>query len=139
MKKLFKEFKEFISRGNVIDLAVGLIIGSAFTAIVNSVVKDLFMPIIALITRNVLVPEGEQPPVFNIDAFLSALINFLVVALVVFFIVKAFNKLKSLAPKKEEPLVPTEKECPFCKSKISINAVRCPHCTSHLEEQESML
>lgn len=144
MKKLFTEFKEFISRGNVIDLAVGIIIGGAFTSIVNSMVNDVFMPFIGLITNNALVPKDKAAPVFNPTAFISALINFFIVALIVFFVVKAFNqlsnlnKLKDILHKEEieaETAPVTEKECPFCKTTISIDAVRCPHCTSHLNEE----
>ncbi len=149
MKKLFSEFKEFISKGNVLDLAVGIIIGSAFTNIVNSIVKDLFMPLISLITGRVDFTEWQltlveaqgknAPVVLQFGNFVSALLNFFIVALVIFFVVKAFNKMRSfsLLHKDETSALPTEKECPFCKSMVNIAATRCPHCTSQLQTAEA--
>lgn len=145
MKKLFEEFKKFISKGNVIDMAVGVIIGGAFTAIVNSVVSDLFMPIISLITGGagyeewmVTIGEGEGAANFRFGAFFAAVINFLVIAIVVFCFVKMVNKLRDKMPKKEETdESPAEKECSFCLSKIPYAATRCPHCTSHLNGEDS--
>lgn len=136
MKKFFKEFKEFISKGNVMDLAVGVIIGGAFTAIVNSLVNDIVTPLLSLITGGfdfsslaVSLGEGEEAAVLSYGAFISAIINFLLTALVIFIIIKSINKFRK---KTEEP-APTTKECPFCKEKVAIDATRCPHCTSELE------
>jgi large conductance mechanosensitive channel len=137
MKQFFKEFKEFIARGNVMDMAVGIIIGSAFTAIVSSLVEDIISPILGLfgginfdkLSVNLL---GEVT--LNYGKFLSAVVNFLIMALIVFIIIKIMNKAAStIAPKKEEE-APTTKKCPYCKSEIPIDAVRCPHCTSKLDE-----
>ena len=142
MMKLIKEFKEFVSRGNVVDMAVGVIIGGAFTAIVNSLVKDLLNPLLGLITGGVdfstlsiTVGKGENPAVFAYGAFISAIINFLLVALVLFLIIKAMNRLH-FKKKEEAPAPPKTKSCPFCKSEIAVDATRCPHCTSELGENE---
>ena len=137
--KIIKEFKEFISRGNVIDMAVGVIIGGAFTAIVNALVDNILNPLIGIITGGVdfsslsiTIGEGENPAVFAYGSFITAVINFLLVAL----IIKAMNKFHF---KKEEevPAAPTTKICPFCKSEIAIEASRCPHCTSELAAEET--
>ena len=138
MKALMKEFKEFISRGNVMDMAVGVIIGGAFTAIVTSLVNDIMMPLLSLLTGGfdfaslaIALGEGEEAAMLNYGAFIAAVINFLLIAIVIFMLIKAINKLSR---KKEEPAAaPTTKECPFCKEKIAIEAVRCPHCTSEIE------
>ena len=143
MKGFLKEFKEFALKGNMIDLAVGMIIGSAFTALVNKLVSDLVMPLISLVTgkidfENMFIPLAgqttkvyseavEQGAVFAYGSFITAVINFLIMALVVFVFVKQMNKMK-----KEVPAAPTDKECPYCKSMIPIEATRCPHCTSKL-------
>lgn len=136
MKKFFEEYKKFISRGNVMDMAVGIIIGGAFTAIVNSVVNDIVMPLISLLTGGIdftslciVLSEGEEPAVLNYGAFIAAIINFLLIALVLFSIIKAMNGLKKEEPEAE----PTEKECPYCKSMINIKATKCPCCTSDVE------
>jgi large conductance mechanosensitive channel len=138
MKALIKEFKEFISRGNVMDMAVGVIIGGAFTAIVNSLVNDMLMPLLSLLTGGfdfsglcIALGEGENAATINYGSFISAIINFLLIALVIFLIIKAINKVSR--KKKEEAPVPTTKECPYCKEQIAIEATRCPHCTSKLE------
>ena len=136
MKKILKEFKDFISRGNVLDLAIGMIIGAAFTAIVSSLVGDIFTPIIGF-----LVPEGGFAalngigPGFNFGNFINALITFFITALCLFMVVKAVNGLKSIGKKKkeEEPAAPTTKICPYCKLEIHIDATKCPHCTSDVE------
>lgn len=137
MKKFIHEFKEFISRGNVMDMAVGIIIGGAFTSIVSSFVEDIINPILGLfggvnfdkLSWNIL---GEVT--LNYGKFLTAVINFLIMALVLFIIIKAMNNAAArFVPKKEEETV-TTKVCPYCKSEIAIDAVRCPHCTSVLEE-----
>ncbi len=140
MKKFFKEFKDFISRGNVMDMAVGIIIGGAFTSIVNSLVNDIINPLIGMIggtdlTAYALVLNDEAT--LNYGSFLTAIINFLIMAFVVFILIKFINGLsKALTRKKkdEAPAAPTTKVCPFCKSEINIEASRCPHCTSELNE-----
>ena len=142
MKKYFEEFKKFISRGNVMDMAVGVIIGGAFTAIVNSLVNDIFMPLLSLITggfdiagMSVSFGVGDNAATLNYGAFLSAVINFLLIALVIFCIIKAMNtaKDKMLKKQEEEAPAPTTKKCPYCMSEIDIQATRCPHCTSELQ------
>ncbi len=157
--KIVKEFKEFIMRGNVMDLAVGVIIGGAFGAIVTAFIDNMIMPFIGLLTGGMdfsqqfivlKAPEGmsasdiksiEQAKevganVWGYGAFITAVINFLIIALVIFLIVKAVNKASNLR-KKEEEAEPTTKVCPFCCSEIDIKATRCPHCTSELPELES--
>ncbi len=136
MKKIAKEFKEFISRGNVMDMAVGVIIGGAFTAIVTSLVNDIIMPVLSLLTGGfdftalcVKLGEGEEAATLNYGAFIAAIINFILIALVIFFIIKSINKVS----KKKEPEA-TTKECPYCFEKISIKATRCPHCTAELDK-----
>ncbi len=138
--KILKEFKEFISRGNVMDMAVGIIIGGAFTGIVNSLVNDIINPLIGMIggtdlTGYVLVLKDEAT--LNYGSFLTAVINFLIMAVVVFIMIKTINTMsKALTRKKKEeaPAAPTTKVCPFCKSEVNIEATRCPHCTSELSE-----
>ena len=143
MKKFFNEFKTFIAKGNVMDLAVGVIIGSAFTSIVNSLVDDIFMPLLSLITGGLDISSmsvsfgiGENAATLNYGSFLSAIINFLLIALVIFCMVKALNSAKEkLARKPEEtPAAPVEKECPYCMSMIPIRAKKCPNCTSLLDD-----
>jgi len=137
--KILKEFKEFISRGNVMDMAVGIIIGGAFTGIVNSLVNDIINPLIGMIggtdlTGYVLVLKDEAT--LNYGSFLTAIINFLIMAVVVFIMIKSINTMNKAftRKKKEEPAAPTTKVCPFCKSDVNIEATRCPHCTSELSE-----
>ena len=135
MKSFLKEFKEFAMRGNVMDMAVGIIIGGAFTAIVTSMVDDLLNPIIGLFCganfADMQATFFDGAVTLRYGAFIMAVINFLIVALVLFSIIKAINKASKLG-KKEEPEeeAPTTKVCPFCKSEIDIAATRCPHCTS---------
>ena len=137
-KGFIAEFKTFISRGSVMDLAVGIIIGGAFTAIVNSLVNDITMPAIAALTGGqdftwlnfIIAGEGENAISLNLGNFIAAIINFLLIALVVFIFVKLINKLRSKDVPEEAP---TTKKCPFCLSEIAIDATRCPHCTSKLE------
>ena len=138
MKKFMNEFKEFISRGNVMDMAVGIIIGSAFTAIVTSLVDDIIMPIISLIFGgisfdqwNIVMGSGEEAPILALGTFIAAIINFILIALVIFLLIKAINGLHKKP--EEKPAAPTTKICPYCKSEISIEATRCPHCTSELK------
>ena len=141
MKNFWKEFKEFISRGSVMDMAVGIIIGGAFTAIVNSLVNDIVMPILSLLTGgydftklSVTFGEGEEAAVFNYGLFISSVINFLLIALVIFCIIKSINKMKDKFDKDKKEEAATTKVCPFCKSEIDIEATRCPHCTSQLDK-----
>lgn len=140
MKAFIKEFKEFISRGNVMDMAVGVIIGGAFTAIVTSLVNDIMMPILSLITGGfdftalcVALGEGEDAATLNYGAFIAAVINFLLIAVVIFLLIKMINKISKKKTEEPAPAV-TTKICPFCKEEISIEASRCPHCTSELVE-----
>ena len=140
MKKFAKEFKEFVSKGNIFDMAVGLIIGSAFTAIVNSLVKDIFSPLITIITGK----SDMTQLIWNVNgaeikygSFLQNVITFLLTAIVLFMLVKGINSLRNIGKKKEEPAepaAPTTKVCPYCCSEISIEATKCPHCTSELDK-----
>ena len=147
----FGEFKKFIMRGNVVDLAVGVIIGGAFQSIVKSLVDDIVMPVISLATKGVdftnkfiLLGEGEfetlaQAQEAGVAAiaygnFINAVLNFLIMAFVIFCLVKTINKINDKTKKKEEevPAEPTTKECPYCKSEIAIGATKCPNCASDL-------
>ena len=136
MKTFMAEFKKFVARGNVMDMAVGIIIGGAFTAIVTSLVDDILMPVLSLLTGGfdfstlcIVLGEGENAATLNYGSFIAAIINFLLISLVIFMLIKAINKL---SVKKEEAPAST-KECPFCKEQIAVSAVRCPHCTSELK------
>lgn len=139
MKKFIKEFKTFISRGSVMDMAVGIIIGGAFTAIVSSLVDDIINPLLGLVggmnfDQYSVTLMGDAT--LNYGKFITAVINFLIMALVIFLIVKAMNKAtEKFGPKKEAEAVTTQ-ECPFCKTTIHIKATRCPNCTSVLETKE---
>ena len=147
---MLKELKNFALRGNVIDVAIGIIIGIAFGAIVSSMVNDILMPPIGLLLGNAdfsnlfaVLREGTAAgPYLSLDAakeagavtlnygiFINTIISFIVIAAVLFFVIKAINRLK----KKEEPKAPVTKECPFCYTAINIKATRCPNCTSELE------
>ena len=142
MKKFMAEFKEFISRGNVMDLAVGVIIGGAFGAIVKSLCDDVIVPCIQLIIGKIIGVNSieEMTSVLNVGPiafgnFIAAIINFLIMALIIFLMVKAINKFMSLKKKEEKAEEEaTTKTCPFCCSEIDIKATRCPHCTSELKE-----
>ncbi len=151
MAKLISEFKEFVMRGNVMDLAVGVIIGGAFGSIVTSLCNDIILPgvswLIATITgQSFTDADGNLDfskmtsclnvgPI-NLGQFVAAIINFLIMAIIIFAMVKAVNKLMSIpkALKKTEEEAPTTKECPFCCNEIDIKATRCPFCTSELTE-----
>ncbi len=137
MKKFFEEFKKFAMRGNVMDMAVGIIIGAAFTAIVTSLVDDLLSPLLGLLVRVNFsdLRVSVLGATFAYGNFIMAVINFLLVAFVLFLIIRAMNRISSLG-KKEDEEKPLTKECPFCKSQISVDAVRCPNCTSYLEAKE---
>lgn len=137
MKKFFSEFKEFISRGNVMDMAVGIIIGGAFTSIVSSLVNDIISPLLGVfggMNFDQFSVTLFGTATLNYGKFITAIINFLIMALVIFCIIKAINSVASRFSKKKE--VVTTKTCPYCKSKIDIEATRCPHCTSELEIKE---
>jgi large conductance mechanosensitive channel len=147
---VFKEFKEFAMRGNVVDMAVGIVIGAAFGTIVKSFVDDVLMPPIGLLLGNVdfsnlflTLKEGSKAAgpyaslaaakaagavTLNVGVFINAIISFLIVALAVFMVVKGMNTMKN----QEAPPPPDTKECPFCLSTIPMKAQRCPHCTSQL-------
>ena len=158
---MLEEFKKFISRGNVMDLAVGVIIGGAFQAIVTSLVNDLITPLISIVTKNVnfadlSVKVGEAELTYG--NFISAVINFFIVALVIFFMIKAINKVdaknkanlerlsnskiasklkrnKKGKEKEEEEKEPETKLCPYCLSEIPYKATKCAHCASDLEKK----
>jgi large conductance mechanosensitive channel len=142
---MLKEFKQFIARGNVVDLAIGVIIGAAFGKIVTSFVNDILMPPIGLLLGNVnfadlfitlsggayaTLEEAQAAGAVTINygLFINTIIDFLIVAFVIFLLVKQVNRLK-----KPEPTEPTTKDCPYCLSEIPIKATRCPHCTSELD------
>lgn len=141
MKKFFEEFKTFISRGNVMDMAVGVIIGASFKAIVDSLVADIINPLLGLFggmnfSEYKLKLIGDAT--LNYGNFITSIINFLIMAFVIFCIVKLMNKMAAkFAKKKEEeaPSAPATKVCPFCKTEIAIDATRCPHCTSELGDK----
>ena len=143
---MWDDFKAFIMRGNVIDMAVGIIIGGAFGKIVSSFVSDIVMPPIGLLLAGVdfkdmyvnltdasyaslADAEAAGAPVIKYGLFINNCIDFLIIALVIFLVLRALMKFK-----KPEVVEETEKECPFCKTKIAISATRCPHCTSRLNE-----
>ena len=145
---MWKEFKEFIMHGNVIDLAVGIIIGSAFGGIITSLVNDIIMPPIGLLLGRInftdlfvnLTPDKSAASLkaakdlgaatINYGQFINTLINFLIIALVLFLVIRAFNRLK----KKPAPAAASTKTCPYCMSDIHIKATRCPNCTSELKK-----
>ena len=151
-KNLCKELRDFILRGNVMDMAVGIIIGAAFGKIVDSLVKDIIMPPVGFVLGKVdfsnlyftLYPLGEKydsldaasaagAVTINYGLFINTIISFLIVACAIFVMIKVVNTIKENASKKEEEVAAaTEKECPFCCTSIPINAKRCPHCTSEL-------
>ena len=144
---MLKEFKKFALRGNMIDLAVGIIIGGAFTGIVNSLVNDIIMPLLSLLTGKIdftnlfIALDGEHYDTLqaakdnavstvNYGLFISGVLSFIIVAFVVFLIVKWLNKLK-----RPEPVAaPTTKTCPYCITDINLKATKCPHCTSDITE-----
>lgn len=146
MGKMVKEFKEFIMRGNVVDMAVGVIIGGAFSSIVSSLVNDIVMPVITLITGKISFTDlfialdgGSYKTLADAQAagasvlaygnFIQMVVEFLIIAFVIFMVIKGLNKLHKPAP----AAAPTTKTCPYCKSEIHIDAVKCPHCASDLE------
>lgn len=137
----FGEFKKFIVRGNVMDMAVGVIVGGAFTSIVTSLNQDILTPILGIFGgtdfSNLVVKlgSGENAPVLTYGNFITAVLNFLITAFVIFCLVRTINKVSGMVSRKEEaPAAPTTKKCPYCKSDIAIDATRCPHCTSQLDQ-----
>lgn len=145
---MLKEFKEFALKGNMIDLAVGVIIGGAFNSLVTSLVDNIIMPLISILTGRIdfsnlfLALNGKHyatlkqaqeagAATLNYGTFITGLLNFIIMAFVVFLLVKAMNKIRT---RNEVPAAPTTKVCPHCKSEVHIDADRCPHCTSELEE-----
>ncbi len=144
MKKFFKEFRDFIMKGNVLNLAVGVIIGAAFQGLVKALTDDIISPIIGLFANadfsewQWVIKSGADGSTVAIKygSFITAVINFLIMAFVIFIIVKFMNKLCDLNPlkHKEEQPKPTTKKCPYCLSEIPIEATRCPHCTSEIPE-----
>lgn len=139
MKRFIDEFKKFIAQGNVMDMAIGIIIGGAFKAIVDSLVADLINPLLGIFGgvnfSDVALRFNDGKLVFGIGNFITSVINFLIMALVLFSILKAFNAAKDKMTKPDDtPKAPTTKICPYCKSEISIEATRCPHCTSQLDK-----
>ena len=134
MKKLFNEFKAFALRGNVMDMAIGVLIGSAFSGIVTSLTENFINPLISFVTGAASYTVADVAQFAS--NFGSAVVNFFIMALILFFLLKGMNKLLSLGKKPAAPAAPTTKVCPYCKSEIAISATRCPHCTSVLEEAE---
>ncbi len=149
---MWKEFKKFALKGNVMDMAIGVIIGTAFGAIVTSLVNDIFMPLIGLLFKTnalnekyILLKASETfkegmsaaeateagANILTYGKFISVIINFILIAIILFFVVKGINKLKDLGKKEEEP-AKKPRLCPFCKQEIADDATRCPHCTSEL-------
>lgn len=145
---MLKEFKKFALRGNMIDLAVGIIIGGAFSGIVNSLVNDIIMPILSLITKRIdftnlfIALNGKQyatielakqdgVATINYGTFISGVLNFLIMAFVVFMLVRWINKLKK---PEESAGAPTTKQCPRCYTDINIKATKCPSCTADIQE-----
>ena len=131
MKKLLKEFKDFAMKGNVLDLAVAVVLGGAFNKVVTSVVEIFLNPIIESLPK---MENGGTGFTGSLISFAAVVVEFLLTALVLFLIVKAANKAKNLKKKEEPAAEPTTKVCPFCQSEISIKATRCPHCTSELKD-----
>ena len=132
MKKFFKEFKEFALRGNVMDMAVGIIIGGAFSGIVTSLTDNFINPIINLIMGNASYTKADV--IGFGSAFLASVVNFVIMAFILFCLIRGINKLMSVGKTKAEPQAPPTKICPYCKSEIPLDAVRCAHCTSELPE-----
>ncbi len=138
-KGFLQEFQKFISRGNVMDMAIGVIIGGAFSSIINSLVTDIISPVLGIFggmnfDNYSLKLMGDAT--LNYGKFLTAVVNFLIMALVIFCMMKAINSLTARLQKKEEekPAKPTTKICPYCKNEIPIEATRCGFCTSVLDE-----
>jgi len=148
---MWNEFKKFALKSNMIDLAIGVIIGGAVGKVVTSLVNDILMPPIGLIlghvdfsnlyinlghTKYATFAEAKAAgaPTINIGLFLNNIIDFLIVSLVIFLMVRGMNRMREMTEKKAAPAAPTTKLCPYCKSEIPVDATRCPHCTSHLDD-----
>ena len=139
---MLKEFKEFALKGSVLDLAIGIIVGAAFTKVVNSLVTDLLMPPLGLLTKSsdfvkewgIKLPvPGVGEATIKIGSFLDNVVQFLIVAFAVFLLVRAINRLRVPAPATPAaPTAPVIRECPYCTSAISVKATRCPFCTSQV-------
>lgn len=148
MKKtngFLNEFKKFIMRGNVMDMAVGVIVGGAFTSIVTSLNQDILTPILGIFggtdfsSLKITLGTSDSAPVLAYGNFMTAVINFLITAFVIFCLIKAINVLGNKFSHKEEDVAePVTKQCPYCKSEIAIAATRCPHCTSELEQMKAV-
>ncbi len=151
---MFKEFKEFALKGNVVDMAVGIVLGVAFGAIVKSLVDDLLMPGIGLLLGSadftnlfLIIKEGATPGPFatladaqkagavtvNYGLFINTIVNFVIVAFALFLVIRNMNKLRSMTEKPQPEAAPDTKECPYCLSTVPIKATRCPNCTSELK------
>lgn len=137
---MLSEFKKFLLRGNVMDLAVGVIIGGAFSGIVDSLVKDMITPVLSLFTGKVdfsnlsfTIPNTSATIAFG--SFFTAVINFIILGFVIFLLVKFINKIMTIGQKPAEPEKETTKKCKYCCSEIPLEATRCPHCTSELGEE----
>ena len=136
MKKFFSEFKQFAMRGNVVDLAVGVIIGAAFKTIVDSLVNDIISPLLGLLVNTNFSELSAEIGGVTVayGSFITAVLNFVLMAFVLFLLVKAMNRLSGLGKKKQPEQPPLTKVCPFCKSEIAAGATRCPNCTSQLDD-----
>ena len=139
---MLKEFKTFALKGNVLDMAVGIIIGAAFGKIVNSLVSDILMPPLGMLLGKVdfselkwVLGDGPDAAAINYGLFINNIISFIIVAFAVFLLVKGVNTVRAKMEKAEEKPAPTEKLCPYCCSKIPLAATRCPHCTSELDKK----
>lgn len=137
MKKFFQEFKAFALRGNVINLAVGVMIGAAFQSVVTALTENILSPIVGLVAGqnfdSLVLDMPRLGVTIGYGAFLTALVNFFITALVIFLIVKAMNRLFEGRKKAEEPAAPSTKTCPYCLSEVDLKATRCKFCTSALE------
>ncbi len=152
--KILAEFKKFAMRGNVLDMAVGIIIGAAFGKIVDSLVKDMIMPPLGILLGKIdfanlffVLQDGKIPGPYaslsaatsagavtlNVGTFMNTIISFIIVAFAVFLLIKGVNTLQAKLDAKEKAAEPTTKDCPYCCSKIALEATRCPHCTSELK------
>ena len=139
MKKFIEEFKAFALRGNMMDMAIGVLIGGAFTGIVTSLTENFITPVITTVLSLIGgAPLYTAAEWYDFASnFVSAIFNFFITALVLFLLLKAMNKLMELGKKKdEEPAAPTTKKCPYCLSEIPVEATRCPHCTFQLKESK---
>ena len=136
MKKFFAEFKKFALRGNVLDMAVGIIIGGAFTAIVTALTTNLIQPFLNAVLAWDWNLFNREIIAAATASFLTAVITFILTAFILFILIKSINGLMNAGKKPAAPAAPTTKKCPYCKSEIAIDATRCPHCTSELKDGE---